>query len=78
MTEQLTLLTGSSYRNFIQAVHSPFSRQIYKDALKYFMLFRKVESCDQLLEGDVQSYLIDYIIYLREERKVVANTIKVN
>ena len=78
MTEQLTLLTGSSYRNFIQAVHSPFSRQIYKDALKHFMSFRKVESCDQLLEGDVQSYLIDYVIYLREERKVVANTIKVN
>ena len=36
MTEQLTLLTGSSYRNFIQAVHSPFSRQIYKDVLKHF------------------------------------------
>jgi hypothetical protein len=42
------------------------------------MQYRKVEYCDQLLQGDprlIQSQLVDYIIYLREEKKVVANTI---
>ena len=42
------------------------------------MQYRKVEDCDQLLRADprlIQSQLIDYIIYLREKRKVVATTI---
>lgn len=42
------------------------------------MQYRKVENCDQLLEGDpkiIQSQLIDYIISLREENKLTANTI---
>lgn len=42
------------------------------------MKYRKVEGCDQLLEGDprlIQSRLIDYVIYLREEKKLVGGTI---
>lgn len=42
------------------------------------MQYRKVENCDQLLEGDpklIQSQLIDYIISLREENKLSATTI---
>jgi integrase len=42
------------------------------------MQFRKIEHCDQLLEGDpkiIQSQLIDYIIWLREEKKLVGATI---
>ena len=36
------------------------------------MQYRKVDNCDRLLEGDprlIQSQLIEYIIYLKEERK---------
>ena len=75
MTSNLTLsslFSGQSYRNFIQAIHSPFSRQVYTTVLKQFMQYRKVDNCDRLLEGDprlIQSQLIEYIIYLKEERK---------
>jgi integrase len=44
------------------------------------MLYRKVESCDQLF-GEaalIQSQLIDYIIHLREEKKLVSKTIHSN
>lgn len=42
------------------------------------MSWRKVQNCDQLLEGDprlIQSQLIDYVIYLRQEKKLAARTI---
>ena len=41
------------------------------------MLYRNVGECEQLLQGDprlLQAQLIDYIIFLREEKKVVADT----
>jgi hypothetical protein len=72
------LFSGQSYRNFIQAIHSPFGRQVYTTVLKQFMKYRKVDNCDRLLEGDprlIQSQLIEYIIYLKEERKLVGSTI---
>jgi hypothetical protein len=42
------------------------------------MQFRKIEDCDQLLEADpkiIQGQLIDYIIWLREEKKLAGATI---
>ena len=45
------------------------------------MLYRKVESCDQYLFSEpalIQSQLIDYVIYLREEKKLVSKTINSN
>lgn len=75
------LLGGNSYRNFIEAIHSPATCIVYKDSLKHYMSCRKVQDCDQLLEGDVrliQSQLIDYVIYLRQEQKLVARTINAN
>lgn len=42
------------------------------------MRHRKVESCDQLLQGDpkvIEGQLIDYIIYMREELKIASATI---
>jgi hypothetical protein len=76
-----TLWGGNSYRNFIEAIHSPISRVVYNGALKHYIMFRKVQYCDQLLEGDprlIQSQLIDYVIYLRQEKKVAARTISTN
>jgi hypothetical protein len=72
------LLTGQSYRNFIEAVHSPFSRIIYANYLKLYMQYRKIDDCEQLLRGDlrlIQTQLIDYTIHLREELKLSASTI---
>ncbi len=72
------LLTGQSYRNFIEAVHLPFSRIIYANYLKLYMQYRKIDDCEQLLRGDlrlIQAQLIDYTIHLREELKLSASTI---
>ena len=71
------LLSGKSYGNFIQAVHSPDSRIVYKNSLTLYMKFRNIESCDSLIMEDpkiIQQSIIDYIIYLREELFMVART----
>jgi integrase len=60
------------------AVHSPFSRVTYQSALSLYMRYRNIESCDLLPQEDprrIQGYLIDYIIYMREELKVASTTI---
>src|SRR5215207_367557 len=71
-------LTGQSYSNFIEAVHSPFTRYSYRNSLSLYMQYKKVVSCDLLLQEDprlAQQRLIDYIIYMREELKISAATI---
>lgn len=71
MSQQI-IFSGGAYRNFIEAVHSPFTRYSYKNALLCYMRFKKIESCDLLLQEDpkiIQEKLIDYIIYMREELK---------
>jgi integrase len=73
------LLAGQAYRNFIETVHSPFSRVSYKNSLELYMQFRRMQDCNQLIEEDpqmIQFKLIDYVISLREENKLNASTIK--
>lgn len=50
----------------------------YGNNLSLYLRYRKLDSCDHLLEGDprlIQSQIIDYIIYLREELKLSQATI---
>jgi hypothetical protein len=66
------LLSGKSYRNFIEAIHSPFSKLNYKNSLSLYMKWKKVDGCDVLLSEDpktIQESIIDYIIFLREGAK---------
>lgn len=45
------------------------------------MRFRRVNDCSQPIQGDprlIQSQLIEYIIYLRENRKLGSNSINTN
>jgi integrase len=46
------------------------------------MTFRKVETCDELLQQQdvkiIQSQIIDYVIYMREEQRKTAPTINTN
>jgi integrase len=75
---QETVLAGKAYRNFIEAIHSPFTRYAYKNALLSYMRFKKVENCDLLLKEVpkiIQERLIDYIIYNREELQIASNSI---
>ena len=72
------LLTGQSYRNFIQAVHSPFTRIAYKNSLSLYLRYLNIGDCDRLLEQNpkvIQSQLIEYVIYMKEELKLSRNTI---
>jgi site-specific recombinase XerD len=74
-------LAGQPYRNFIETVHSPYTRMVYRNSLQLYMRFRKVNDCSQLIQGDprlIQSQLIEYIIYLRENRKLGSNSINTN
>jgi hypothetical protein len=72
------LLSGASYRNFIETIHSPFSRVNYKNSLSLYMQFRKIDNCNSLVTEDpkiIQDSLINYILYLREEMKIASSTI---
>lgn len=63
------IFTGPSYRNFIQTIHSPDTKGAYRNSLSLYLRFKKVHSCEQLIEDPtiIQAQLIDYIIYMREE-----------
>ena len=72
------LLTGQSYRNFIQTVHSPFTRIAYKNSLSLYLRYLNISDCETLLQQDpkiIQSQLIEYVIYMKEELKLSRNTI---
>lgn len=80
MSEQF-LLSGASYRNFIETIHSPFSRVNYKNSLSLYMQFRKVDNGDSLVTEDpklIQDSLINYIIYLRGNENCIFNYIHKN
>lgn len=69
------------YRLFIQSIKSPHSRVVYADSLRYFMDFIKIgpEEYHKLIDGKdsklIQADIIEYIIYLRETKKIAPATI---
>src|SRR5215204_5275006 len=72
------VLSGNPYRNFVESIISPYTRSAYKNTLKNYMIFRKINDCSLLLKGDpqlIQSWLIDYAIYLREEKGLISKSI---
>jgi integrase len=72
------VFTGQAYRNFIETIHSPYMRETYRNSLSLYLRYRGFNTCEQLLEGDpkiIQSQLVDYIIYLREELQISQYTI---
>jgi hypothetical protein len=74
------VLTGDPYKKFIKAIDSDSTRTVYTHSLKTYMKYREVESCDQLFGEPalIQSRLIDYIIHLKEEKKLLSKTIHSN
>jgi integrase len=76
---QRLLLSGQSYRNFIETVHSPYTRISYRNSLQLYLRHRNVSgSCEELLQGDprlIQSQIIDYVIHPREELNLSSSTI---
>jgi hypothetical protein len=77
--EEEILFTGQAYRNFIQAVHSPYSRIAYKNSLSLYLRYRGFNTCEQILQEDQkieQAHLVDYTIYMREELQLRKSTIR--
>lgn len=68
----------NAYRNFIHSLRSPKTRLDYEKSLSYFMAWKKMDSYRALLERAprlIESDIIDYIIYLKEQKKVSPSTV---
>ena len=82
------IITGgqklSAYKSFIYSIESEFTKKLYvkhlKNYIKYrFGLYEDERDYDKLLEGDprlIQSQIIEYVIYLKEDRKLTAASIR--
>ena len=60
----------SRHRLFIESLASPASRTVYRNNLKLYAQYRKVQTFEDLLKGDprlLQSQIIDYIVDLKEK-----------
>lgn len=70
--------SGEAYRNFIYSAKTEATRNSYRKALRQYMIFRHVTTCDELLQGEhklIQSRIIDWLIYLREKKKLSAASV---
>jgi hypothetical protein len=74
----------SPYKCFVYSIQSEFTKELYvkhlKNYIKYrFGLYEDERDYDKLLEGDlrlIQSQIIEYVIYLKEDRKLTAASIR--
>lgn len=76
MTQQIE---GTAYRNFVQSLRSAATKKDYLASLSYYMTYLKVDDYEALVKDHpqlIQSNIIDYLIFLREERKLAPNSIK--
>lgn len=74
----------SPYKSFVYSIHSEFTKKLYVKHLKNYMLFRfgvrggEERDYDKLLGEPrlIQSQIIEYVIYLKEERKLTSASIR--
>jgi|SRR5690242_14696959 hypothetical protein len=74
-----TAETSDAYKNFISSLDSEESKRTYRASFPHFMRFCKVDTYDAMLEiqpvKKLEGLIRDYIIYLREDRKVSPATV---
>jgi hypothetical protein len=78
MTSQEALFSGDTYRNFIYSIKSKATKTAYLKALKQFMQYRNVATVEELIRGEpklIQSFIIEWIIDLKERRKLSYSSI---
>jgi len=67
-----------AYSNFINSINSDMTRKDYKAKFDYFMQFCNVEKHEDMLlisEGDLESRIRNYIIYLRHDKRLAPGTV---
>jgi hypothetical protein len=72
-SQQHIILSGQPYYNFINALRSSSTKQIYVFSLKRYLKFQKCNDVEQLFSNDprlIESQLINYIMYMRQQEKL--------
>ncbi|HZI71631.1 MAG TPA: site-specific integrase [Nitrososphaeraceae archaeon] len=67
-----------AYSNFIDSINSDMTRKDYKAKFDYFMQFCNVQRYEDMLlisEGDLESRIRNYIIYLRHDKRLAPGTV---
>lgn len=70
--------SDNAYINFIESIDSKYTKQVYRLTLGYFMKFIKIQNYDDIIKIDaatLESYIRDFIIYLKEERRLAPASI---
>jgi hypothetical protein len=64
-------IESTSYQNFVNAIRSPATKQVYVNSLKRYMKHLKITDVDSLLATTspkaIEAQLIDYIMSLRND-----------
>src|SRR5918912_2906374 len=77
------VLSGAAYNNFVDTIKSDQIREQYERCLVRFMRFLNITDIDNLMilavtgqdSRPLQQKIIDYVGFLKRERKLGANTI---
>ena len=76
--QQISNNDSEAYHNFIDSISSDMTRKIYRINFSYFMAFCKITDYEEMasLQAHVLEGLIrDYIVYLRQERRLSPATV---
>jgi integrase len=84
--QQQHLLRNSSnndtpYRNFVHSIKSPRTRKEYAKSLRFYMNWLSISDYNTILQKDprlIASDIIDFIIYLKNDRKLAPATINLH
>ena len=76
--QQISNNDSEAYHNFIDSISSDMTRKIYRINFSYFMAFCKITDYEEMasLQAHVLEGVIrDYIVYLRQERRLSPATV---
>jgi hypothetical protein len=82
LENEYKLTSQEAYRRFISSIPSDVSKDSYHTWLHYFMNWLQIGEAeyDRLLDYDpriLQSKLIDYVIWMKDEKKLSSSSIKI-
>jgi len=76
--QQISNNDSEAYHNFIDSISSEMTRKIYRINFSYFMTFCKIADYEEMASLQVhvlEGLIRDYIVYLRQERRLSPATV---